>query len=81
MDLAMNVHRLKEFRAFRPIFAVPFGRSHDWTALTVEAARDEGMHIVLADGGVNVRGTLCLRRIPCDSREVRAEVDAALRSP
>jgi peptidoglycan/xylan/chitin deacetylase (PgdA/CDA1 family) len=71
-DLATNVKLLREYRAFRPIFAVPFGRPGDWTQHTLAIAREQGLDVVLADGGVNLARMDAYARIPCDGRQACA---------
>jgi peptidoglycan/xylan/chitin deacetylase (PgdA/CDA1 family) len=78
-DLRENVRVLARFRGYRPIFAVPFGRPHDWTEKTIEIGRNEGLDIVLADGGINLAAGDFYRRIPSDDRMLRPLVTAAMR--
>jgi len=83
-DLTNNVKFLSKFRSYRPIFAVPFGRGQDWTEETLCIARDSGLDVVLADGGINVSTSYKYRRIPSDSRKLAPLVSAAIagtRSP
>lgn len=70
-DLRENVKRLSQFRAYRPIFAVPFGRAWDWTRETIRITRAQGLYAVLADGGINCSAAEVYRRIPSDGRAVR----------
>jgi peptidoglycan/xylan/chitin deacetylase (PgdA/CDA1 family) len=70
-DLRENVEALMQFRGYRPIFAVPFGRAHDWTEETIRIAREQGLDIVLADGGINLTAGNFYRRIPSDDRSLR----------
>ena len=70
-DLSNNVKTLREFRGYRPIFAVPFGRAHDWTDETIRIAREQGLDIVLADGGINLGAKALYRRIPSDNQSLR----------
>lgn len=73
-DLRENVRRLSQFRAFRPLFAVPFGRPHDWSAETIKIAAAEGLDVVLADGGVNLVASSCYERNPSDGKSLRHSV-------
>ena len=77
-DLTENVKLLSKFRAYRPIFAVPFGREQDWTAETLCIARNRGLDVVLADGGINVAPGPSYRRIPSDSGKLGRLVSAAM---
>ena len=70
-DLRKNVEALTSLRGYRPIFAVPFGRAHDWTEETIRIAREQGLDIVLADGGINFTSGALYRRIPSDDRSLR----------
>jgi peptidoglycan/xylan/chitin deacetylase (PgdA/CDA1 family) len=66
-DLKRNVEILSQFRAYRPLFAVPFGRAHDWNAATLEVAQELGLLVLLADGGINLTPLPYYRRQPADS--------------
>jgi peptidoglycan/xylan/chitin deacetylase (PgdA/CDA1 family) len=77
-DLRENVRLLSQFRAFRPFFAVPFGRPWDWTEQTIQIARDQGLQVVLADGGINEGLNNAYRRIPCDGRSIRQLIMAEM---
>jgi peptidoglycan/xylan/chitin deacetylase (PgdA/CDA1 family) len=77
-DLRKNVRVLSQFRAFRPIFAVPFGRPWDWTKETIRIAHDQGLQVVLADGGINVGYNHTYQRIPSDGRKIRQLVVSAM---
>jgi peptidoglycan/xylan/chitin deacetylase (PgdA/CDA1 family) len=70
-DLRENVRHLSQFRAYRPIFAVPFGREYDWTDETLKNASSLGLEVVLADGGVNISPGKVYRRIPADGKKLR----------
>jgi peptidoglycan/xylan/chitin deacetylase (PgdA/CDA1 family) len=81
-DLSRNVEILSQFRAYRPLFAVPFGRPWDWNRTTLEIARELGLEVLLADGGVNLERSDLYRRQPADSKTARALLaDAVLRHP
>ena len=69
-DLRRNVQVLSQFRAYQPIFAVPFGRSWDWTEETIRLSRNQGLEIVLADGGINLVPGDFYRRSPSDGASV-----------
>jgi peptidoglycan/xylan/chitin deacetylase (PgdA/CDA1 family) len=79
-DLAANVRLLSEFAAFRPFFAVPFGRSRDWNSATLNAAASHNLAILFADGGVNLCPSDCWKRIPSDNRRIDRLVPAELAS-
>jgi peptidoglycan/xylan/chitin deacetylase (PgdA/CDA1 family) len=77
-DLRENVRILSQFKAYRPIFAVPFGRPWDWTDHTLRIAHKQGLQIVLANGGINVGRCDVYRRIPSDGQQIRRLVTAAM---
>ena len=77
-NLRENVRVLSQFKAYRPIFAVPFGRPWDWTAETIRIARGQGLEVVLSDGGINVDTSDFYQRIPSDGRTIRHLVTAAM---
>jgi peptidoglycan/xylan/chitin deacetylase (PgdA/CDA1 family) len=77
-NLQKNLELLREFRAYRPIFAVPFGRSGDFTEDTLLIARELGLGVVLADGGINLKSEDCLKRVPSDGGVIRRTLAAAM---
>lgn len=77
-DLLRNVEILSQFRAYRPLFAVPFGRRWDWNSTTLEIAHEIGLDVLLADGGINVALSTCYRRQPADSQSARRLVAQAI---
>jgi peptidoglycan/xylan/chitin deacetylase (PgdA/CDA1 family) len=77
-DLRENIRMLSRFRSYKPIFAVPFGRPFDWTEKTIQIARDEGLDIVLADGGINLVAVNFYQRIPSDNRTLDRLLDDAM---
>jgi peptidoglycan/xylan/chitin deacetylase (PgdA/CDA1 family) len=74
-DLDQNVEILSAFSAFRPLFAVPFGRSHDCSGETVEVANGHGLKVLMSAGGLNVGPERCYRRVPSDGSAVPALID------
>jgi len=79
-DLRDNQRVLRDFRGYRPIFAVPFGRPTDWTTDTVRIACAEGLDVVLADGGINVTAADSYRRIPSDDKALAPLIAAGWRT-
>jgi len=77
-DLEENVRQLSGFRAFRPFFAVPFGRAGDWTQETIRVAHEQKLAVVLADGGVNVSAADYYQRIPSDGSRLRPLIERAM---
>jgi peptidoglycan/xylan/chitin deacetylase (PgdA/CDA1 family) len=70
-DLQQNIRILSQFSAYRPIFAVPFGRCWDWSSTTLAIAGELGLDVVLADGGLNVGRKSHYNRQPADGRIAR----------
>lgn len=66
-DLALNMSVLSQFPGYVPIFALPFGRRHDWSDETLDIAQDLGLDVVLADGGINLGMTGPWLRVPSDN--------------
>lgn len=71
-NLQKNAQILRQFRAYRPIFALPFGRYDDWDTTAVRIAAEQGHTLLTADGGINQFRDAHIRRIPADSRDVKA---------
>jgi peptidoglycan/xylan/chitin deacetylase (PgdA/CDA1 family) len=67
-DLRKNVQALMCFRGYRPIFAIPFGRSLDYTAQSVSIAHEKGLEVVLSNGGINLAAGSVYHRIPSDDK-------------
>jgi peptidoglycan/xylan/chitin deacetylase (PgdA/CDA1 family) len=78
-NLVENIRVLRRFRAYRPIFAVPFGRPWDWTAQSISIVRNLGLEVLLADGGVNLSAGDVYNRQPADAHVGRELVVQALR--
>jgi peptidoglycan/xylan/chitin deacetylase (PgdA/CDA1 family) len=77
-NIASNVRSLSQFKAFRPIFAVPFGRPWDWTYDTIQIARNQGLDVVLANGGINTEPGDYYLRFPSDSRKLLPLITASM---
>jgi len=71
-NLRKNAEILRQFRAYRPIFALPFGRYYDWDVTSVRIAAEQGHTLLTADGGINHFRDAHIRRIPADSRNVKS---------
>lgn len=70
-NLRRNVEILSQFRAYRPIFALPFGRPIDFATETIRIALEEKLEILMANGGVNLHPDVSWKRIPADQRPVK----------
>jgi peptidoglycan/xylan/chitin deacetylase (PgdA/CDA1 family) len=67
-NLRTNAELLRQFPAYRPIFALPFGRHYDWDNTALRIAIDQGHTLLTADGGVNQRRDAHILRVPADGR-------------
>ena len=70
-DLTRNVRALAELPAYRPIFAIPYGRPFDWTHSTIGLCFELGLSFAFANGGRNNGDEVGLRRIPADGKALR----------
>jgi len=77
-DLQDNVRQLSEYRAFRPIFAVPFGKREDWSPETLRIAHEQKLCVVLAEGGLNRGPADYYHRIPADGGRLHRLVEQAM---
>lgn len=71
-NLRRSAEILRQYRAYRPIFALPFGRYYDWDQTTLNITLEQGHTFLTADGGINQFRDAHIRRIPADSRDVKA---------
>ncbi len=62
---------LSSLKAYTPIFAIPFGRPHDWNIDTIKICMELGLEIVFANGGTNYARDIGYKRIPADGRILR----------
>lgn len=77
-DLRQNMRLLSEFRAYRAIFAIPFGRPWDWTEEVIRIARDEGLEVVVANGGINFDPKNFYERISTDGASIERCLTSAI---
>jgi peptidoglycan/xylan/chitin deacetylase (PgdA/CDA1 family) len=77
-DLRLNVDYLQQFKCFRPLFALPFGRKGDYNEITLQVASENRLTVWAADGGVNTSYSPVGLRIPADGRSLRAEAVHAM---
>lgn len=66
-----DVELLSSLPSFKPLFAIPFGRPHDWNFDTIDVLRELELEFVYADGGTNVGKSVGYQRIPSDGRKVK----------
>jgi len=77
-NLRQNLDVLRQFRSFRPFFAIPFGRPHDWTDETLRIADEFGVKVVLSGGGINLNADGPIERMPADNRDVKIVLRTAM---
>lgn len=77
-DLRTNLAALRDFRGFRPIFALPFGKPGDVSADIGPIAREEKLEVVLAGGGINSGERPFYDRIPADNVAIKSVVRRAM---
>lgn len=70
-NILRDIDNLSTLKAYKPIFAIPFGRPHDWNIDTIKICIDLDLEFVFADGGVNSSYNIGLKRIPADGRELK----------
>jgi peptidoglycan/xylan/chitin deacetylase (PgdA/CDA1 family) len=70
-NLRRCVEALSGYKAYKRIFAFPFGRPWDFNEMTIRAALELDHAIVAAHGGLNVENEILIRRIPCDGRSAK----------
>jgi peptidoglycan/xylan/chitin deacetylase (PgdA/CDA1 family) len=70
-NLRRNADLLRQHRAYRPIFALPFGRHYDWDTTALRVAIDQGHTLLTADGGINLHRDAHVLRIPADGRDAK----------
>lgn len=74
-DLECNITELSQYTAYRPIFALPFGKSQDGSPETFRIAEELGLDVVLANGGVNLGSEGPWLRVPSDNVAMPAHLD------
>ncbi|MDO9411046.1 MAG: polysaccharide deacetylase family protein [Pseudolabrys sp.] len=77
-DIAANVMALRDFRAFRPVFAPPFGKPIDVSPDLFRIAGEARLKIVLASGGINTRSAQSYDRIPADNVIIKRALTRAM---
>lgn len=61
-----DLELLRPLKAFRPLFATPFGRPIDWNADTELVSQELGLRLVLSDGGLHKLSQPHVARIAAD---------------
>ena len=68
-----DIRKLSGLNAYRPIFAIPFGRNSDWNKDTVQICLERNIELLFADGGINKGGGVGLKRVPADRSSIILE--------
>lgn len=71
-NLLKDIEILSKLESYKPIFAIPFGRPHDWTVKTVNICMALSLDIVFANGGVNYHRSIGYNRIPVDNKKIKS---------
>ena len=69
-DLRKNISILSSYKAFTPIFAVPFGRPWDWNDYTIKISLDLKLELLFHDFGINYKKEIGFKRIPADGKKI-----------
>lgn len=69
-NIERNIRYLSDFRSYEPIFAVPFGRRHDWNRDTLKICLEKQLSFLLHEGGINYGSNLLIQRIPSDNGRI-----------
>jgi peptidoglycan/xylan/chitin deacetylase (PgdA/CDA1 family) len=73
-NLLENIKILSKLNTYRPIFAIPFGKAHDWSKDTIDICKEIGLEIVFSDGGFNKRNSYGIKRIPADGLDLSKSI-------
>lgn len=65
-DLLNNIALLSKFKTYTPIFAIPYGKPHDWNTDTIDICKEMGLEVAFANGGFNVKNNQGILRMPAD---------------
>lgn len=76
-DLEINIEHLSKFKSYIPVFALPFGKLHDWEPTILTICKQLELEVLFANGGYNTcknfqEGIL---RIPADGLEVKKFIE------
>lgn len=67
-NIEKDINILSPLESYKPIFAIPFGRPHDWSIDTIDVIRELNLDFVYANGGTNTNRSVGYQRIPADGR-------------
>jgi len=69
-DLRRNIEILSSFKAYKPIFAIPYGKPLDWDDNTIRTAIQFNLDFVFHDSGINFKKEVGFKRIPADGKNI-----------
>lgn len=70
-NIEKDIAILSSLPSYQPIFAIPFGRPHDWNFDTIDVIRELDMEFVYADGGISTGKSVGYQRIPADRKKIK----------
>ncbi|MDP4266855.1 MAG: polysaccharide deacetylase family protein [Bacteroidota bacterium] len=62
INIIKNIEILSEFKSYKPIFALPFGRPDDWDNDTIKICFENDLHLLFANGGINFNREIGYKR-------------------
>jgi peptidoglycan/xylan/chitin deacetylase (PgdA/CDA1 family) len=65
-NLQINMDLLFGYPAYKPVFAIPFGKPHDWTNETINLCKELKIEFAFSNGGYNTKKDVGIMRIPVD---------------
>lgn len=69
-NIQSNIDLLSGYPAYKPVFAIPFGKAHDWNSDTIKICKELQLEFAFSNGGYNTRHSQGILRIPVDGIKV-----------
>jgi peptidoglycan/xylan/chitin deacetylase (PgdA/CDA1 family) len=69
-NIQTNIDLLSGYSAYQSVFAVPFGKPHDWNNDTINICKEFRLEFAFSNGGYNTRHSQGILRIPVDGIKV-----------
>jgi len=69
-NIQTNIDLLSGYPAYQPVFAIPFGKPHDWNSDTINICKEFRLEFAFSNGGYNTRHSQGILRIPVDGIKV-----------
>lgn len=73
-NIIRSIEIVSSFPTYKPIFALPFGKSHDWNNDTIDICKDLGLEIAFSNGGFNTKRNFGIERIPADGLRIESAI-------